>query len=50
MILVIAVELEYLFVIWVVGVFFKPTYQSVPAVRDVSVPVVAAGADDVFEF
>ena len=41
---------EYLFMIRVVGIFFKPTYQSIPTIRNVSVPVIAAGTDDIFEF
>ena len=27
------------------GVFFKPAYQSMPTIRDVSIPVVVAGTD-----
>ena len=42
--------LEYLFMVRVSGIFFKPTYQSIPTIRNVSIPVVVAGTDDVFEF
>ena len=42
--------LEYLFMVRVGGIFFKPSYQSVPIIRYVSIPVVVAGTDDVLDF
>lgn len=42
--------LEYLFIVSVGGIFFEPTYQSIPIIRNVPVPVVVAGTNDVFEF
>jgi len=42
--------LEYLFIVRVRGIFFKPTYQCTPTVRNVPVPVIAARTDDIFEF
>ena len=42
--------IEYLFIVSMGGIFFEPAYQSIPIIRNVPVPVVAAGTDDVFEF
>ena len=39
--------LEYLFIVRVVRVFFKPTYQSIPTIRNVSIPIVTVGMDDI---
>ncbi len=49
-ILVITEVFEYLFMVRVVGIFFKPTNQRIPTVRNVPVPVIAAGTDDILEF
>ena len=41
---------EYLLMIRVSRILFKPTYKSIPTIRNIPVPVIAARTDDIFEF